>query len=217
VTNFTDDVTMSPTDWRCSYVEISVSYNHDVVIPYAGMISTPQFTITSTNTWPVNSFYPNQMAPGPGGVSQFQLTGAMPIAVTESYCVLTGNPVTIKGDWLLAGGFGWLDIGVAYGSGGNNAGPNELAQWISNPDSAPHKISPPENVYSMTGQKNADGVRTALQALLGREVLVPIYDTTGGEGNNGYYHIIGFAVFRLNSITAYPDINATYVKTIMKI
>jgi len=205
---FSTATTIAPTSFSASFVTISVEYQHDVIIPYASLIGSPQFAINSTNTWPINAIYPNQM-------SGFSLSGAMPVAVTENYCVLTGNPVTIKGDWLLAGGFGWLDLGVDYPSGGNNAGPNELAAWISNPDSAPNKITPPENVYSMTGQKNASGVRDALASLLGQEILVPIYDTTGGTGNNAYYHIIGFAVFRLNSVTDYPDINATYLRRVI--
>lgn len=211
--NFSDDSLVSSTRFNCSYVSVRVEYDHEVVIPFADLISSATILLTVSSTWPVSAYYPNLMPAG-----QFRLSGALPIAVNQNACVLTGNPVTIKGDWLLAGGFGWLDLSVAYNSGDNpNAGPNELAAWISDPYSTPIQILPPQNIYSMTGQKNASSVRDALASLLGKNVMIPIYDISGSQGNNGYYHIVGFAVFKLNSIQNYPDLTATYVKTIMKI
>lgn len=208
---FTDDLAASPLDFRCSYVEVSVEYDHDVVLPYANLISTAQFRITSSNTWPVTTVYPNLM---PG---QFQLTGALPIGVSEKMCVPASQSVVIKGDWLLPGGFGWLDLKVEYGAGNPNGNPNDLAAWITTPSSAPNKISPPENIYSMTGQKNASGVRDALAPLLGQKILVPMYDYNGSQGNNGFYHIVGFAVFTLDSVQDYPDLKASYVNTIYRV
>ncbi len=211
--DFTDDSALRPPRFDCTYISVKVEYDHQVVIPFAELISASTILLKVSSVWPVSAYYPNLLPAG-----QFRLEGAMPIAVNENICVLTGNPVTIKGDWLVAGGFGWLDLSVYYDSGTNpNAGPNELAAWISNPDSADIAITPPQNVYSMTGQKNASNVRDALNPLLGRNVLIPIYDTTGGTGNNAYYHIIGFAVFKLNSVQDYPDLTATYIKTISKV
>ena len=209
--DFTDDVTMSPTDWKCSYVEISIEYDHDVVIPYASIFNSPQFKITVKKKWPINSLY-SSMLPG-----QFQIGGCLPVTINESLCVKTGNSIVLKGDWLIPGGFGWLDLSVEYGQGNPNAGPNDLAAWISSPDTAANKIVPPENIYSMTGQKNASSVRTALDSLLGKDVLIPVYDVAGSQGSFGYYHMTGFAVFRLDSTQQYPDLNATYVKTLYSI
>lgn len=206
--DFTDDTTALPTNWQCSYVEISVEYDHDVVIPYASLFNSPQFKITVSKRWPVSALYPTLLA------GQFQVGGALPIAINETVCVKTGNSVVLKGDWLLPGGFGWLDLCVEYGAGNPNANPNDLAAWITAPDTAPNKIVPPENIYSMTGQKNANSVRTALDALLGKEVMIPIYDTTGSQGNYGYYHVIGFSIWRLDSTQQYPDLKATYIRTL---
>lgn len=211
--NFTDDSMSSPNKFNCSYVSVRVEYDHKVVIPFADLISSATVLIKASSTWPVSAFYPNLMPAG-----HFRLSGALPIAVNQNQCVYTGAPITIKGDWLLAGGFGWLDLSVYYDSGENpNAGPNELAAWINDPYAGAINITPPQNIYSMTGQKNASGVRDALAGLLGRNVMLPIYDTTGSQGNNGFYHIIGFAVFRLNGVQDYPDLTATYLKTILKV
>jgi hypothetical protein len=209
---FTDDAVVSPNNYECAYVSVSVEYEHQVVIPFADLISSATIMITASNTWPISTVYPDILKDR----SLFRLNGALPIAVNEKSCVLTGESVVIKGDWILPGGFGWLDLSVYYDSGNNpNAGPNELAEWISgDPDSPTIDLNPPQKVYSMTGQKNASSVRDALNALLGQNIMVPIYDTIGSQGNNGFYHVIGFAVFRLDSVQAYPDLSATYVKTI---
>lgn len=211
--DFSDDRSTSSSRFNCSYVSVSIEYDHKVVIPFADLISSATVLLKTSSTWPVSAFYPNLLPAG-----QFRLSGALPIAVHENQCVFTGNPVTIKGDWLIAGGFGWLDLSVYYDSGDNpNAGPNDLAAWINDPYTDVINITPPQNVYSMTGQKNASSVRNALEGLLGRDVMIPIYDATGSQGNNGYYHIIGFAVFRLNGVQNYPDITATYIKNIIKV
>ncbi len=210
--DFGDDIVCSPNSPECSYVSISVEYEHQVVIPFADLINSATVKLNSSNTWPISSFYPDLL----NDRSLFRLNGSLPIAVNEKSCVYTGNPVVIKGDWILPGGFGWLDLSVYFNSGLNpNAGPNDLADWISgNPDNPTINITPPQKVYSMTGQKNASEVRDALATLLGKNIMVPIYDTIGSQGNNGYYHVIGFAVFKLESVQDYPDLMATYVKTL---
>ncbi len=210
--NFDDDRSVSPNSYECSYVSVKVEYDHEVVIPFADLISSATVKLTASNTWPISTFYPDLL----NNRNLFRLHGSLPIAVNEKSCVLTGEPVVIKGDWILPGGFGWLDLSVYFNSGQNpNAGPTDLADWISgSPDNPTIDVTPPQKVYSMTGQKNADAVRDALAALLGKDIMVPIYDTIGSQGNNGFYHIIGFAVFTLNSVQQYPDLTATYVKTL---
>ncbi len=208
--DFSDDFSLRPPRFDCTYISVRVEYDHEVVIPFADLISSATILLKLSSTWPVSAYYPNLLPAG-----QFGLDGSLPIAVHRDMCNYTGTSVTVKGDWLVPGGFGWLDLSVYYDSGSNpNAGPNELAAWISNPDSAPVKITPPQNIYSMTGQKNAIAVRDALNGLLGKNVLIPVYDASGGTGNNAYYHIIGFAVFKLNSVQDYPDLKATYIKSI---
>ncbi|OGM05857.1 MAG: hypothetical protein A2008_01650 [Candidatus Wallbacteria bacterium GWC2_49_35] len=211
-TVFTDDAVVSPTSYECAYVSVSVEYEHQVIIPFADLISSATVMLTASNTWPISTVYPDLLKDR----SLFRLSGALPIAVNEKSCVLTGESVVIKGDWILPGGFGWLDLSVYFDSGNNpNAGPTDLAEWISgSPDNPTINITPPQQLYSMTGEKNASAVRDALAALLGQNIMVPIYDTIGSQGNNGFYHIIGFAVFKLDSVQDYPDLGATYVKTI---
>jgi|GEM_PF-3804968 len=210
--NFTDDTVISPTAWNCSYVEVKVEYEHHVIVPFADLISASTVILSASSTWPISAYYPTLMPPG-----QFQLSGGMPIAVNESACVASGTPIVIKGSWVLPGGFGWLDLSVYYNSGTNpNATVNnEINDWITDPTSAPISIIPPQNVYSVTGN-SLQPVEDSLAPLIGHEILIPIYDTVGSQGSNGYYHIVGFAVFILNAIGA-QDITATYVKTIMKV
>ncbi len=210
--NFNDDAVVGPNSFECAYVSVSIEYEHQVVIPFADLINAATINLTASNTWPISTIYPDILKDR----NLFRLNGSLPIAVNEKSCVYTGEPVVIKGDWILPGGFGWLDLSVYYDSGTNpNAGPNELAAWISGaPDPPTIDLTPPQKVYSMTGQKNASAVRDALATLLGQNIMVPIYDTIGSQGNNGYYHIIGFAVFKLESVQDYPDLKATYVKTI---
>ncbi len=208
--NFSDDLAVRPSYFDCSYVSVRVEYAHQVIIPFADLINASTVPLKVSSTWPVSAYYPNLLP-----VGQFKLEGAMPITVNENICTFTGAPVTIKGDWLTSGGFGWLDLSVYYDSGFSpSAGPTELAAWISNPLSAAVKISAPQNVYSTTGSKSASNMRTALNSLIGRKMLIPIYDYTGGTGSNTFYHIVGFAVFKLNGVQDYPDLTVTYIKTI---
>jgi Flp pilus assembly protein TadG len=71
----------------------------------------------------------------------------------------------------LSGGFGWLD-----NTTGCNVGLTRGAVATEQPGNAPHNGCAPAD-------------------LLRKIVQIPIYDVAGGSGNNGTFHIKGFAAF----------------------
>jgi hypothetical protein len=43
-------------------------------------------------------------------------------------------------------------------------------------------------------------------------VTIPIWDTAGGTGSNGYYHIVGFAGFQITKCEGGKDIEGVWRK-----
>ena len=43
-------------------------------------------------------------------------------------------------------------------------------------------------------------------------VTVPIWDTAGGTGQNGYYHIVGFAGFQITACQGGKDVEGVWRK-----
>jgi len=57
--------------------------------------------------------------------------------------------------------------------------------------------------FSDSGAKwNNSNIQEALTSRFGTELLFPIYDTLSGTGSNATYHIIAWAAFHLESVTA---------------
>jgi hypothetical protein len=53
-------------------------------------------------------------------------------------------------------------------------------------------------VWGSTGISGSSDVKTALDYLITQPYIrIPVWDTAGATGSNGYYHIIGFALVRL--------------------
>jgi Flp pilus assembly protein TadG len=44
------------------------------------------------------------------------------------------------------------------------------------------------------------GIQSALEAIIGKPVTIPIYDQNGGSGNNAWYHVIAFQACRLLAV-----------------
>jgi hypothetical protein len=92
----------------------------------------------------------------------------------------------------LPGGFGYISW-----TGSNSAGALETSLCTpNNPE-----FSLPRNFPGDPGKTNSSGVRACLDEWIdsGRTVLIPIYDTTTGNGNGAQYHIIGVAAFVLTA------------------
>ena len=145
-------------------------------------------------------------------------TGAMSLVVSFTY-TKTG-PVCPD---LTSGGFGWIDFNG--GSGGNN----DLKQWIEFPETAPtswyytpcttatdyscrelHDVADSADdhwkLLGTTGNRNVS-LNIACTTWLDKEIYVPIWDkvetvkkSSNPQGHNAVFHIIGFAVFRLDGI-----------------
>lgn len=100
------------------------------------------------------------------------------------------------------GNFGWLTW-----SGNPNVPtmvanltpPGNSDTYVNPHDSADHSITLSDWVQGKPGVSNAKQVRNALDALIGKEIIVPVWDETEGQGNNANYRISGFALIRITS------------------
>ncbi|MFC8799369.1 pilus assembly protein TadG-related protein [Promicromonospora sp. NPDC057138] len=75
------------------------------------------------------------------------------------------------------GGFGWLDDNVA---GCTTSTSIDDVIWSSTGASVPSACSPAD-----------------FAALQGKTVLLPIFDDAGGTGSNAWYHLYGYAAFKI--------------------
>lgn len=92
----------------------------------------------------------------------------------------------------LPGGFGYISW-----TGSNSAGDLETSLCApNNPE-----FTLPTTFVGDPGKTNSDGVRACLSQWIatGQTVLIPIYDTTTGNGNGAVYSIIGVAAFVLTA------------------
>ena len=125
--------------------------------------------------------------------------GSAPFAVINTQpelsgpgCPCFGVPTTLDLAMVGPGGFQVLDIDDSQGG----VGPGTLANWILN--GCDCSTSAPTYVYSDPGAKfNSSQVKNAMDAVIGHNLLFPVYDTVSGGGANLQYHVIGFAGFNL--------------------
>lgn len=132
-----------------------------------------------------------------------EVMGAAPIVVNKNQPELTGpgcpcfGPTHELTDFGLAkvpgmpGGFGLIDLDAT----GANHGTNDVRDWISNGYDSYLALG---NYNQETGAKFASA-SDALNARVGTNMLFPVYDTYGGPGHNGQYHIVGWVAFYLDS------------------
>lgn len=112
------------------------------------------------------------------------------------------------GNLNVPGGFGWLK----FGCDGYGLGQDETVQGECDPDRnfLQEEIGPPSNSFGCCSQVGLGGL-DRIGSLPGNKasadcsyyidneitVIVPIWDDAGGEGNNAWYHIVGFAGFQI--------------------
>jgi Flp pilus assembly protein TadG len=105
------------------------------------------------------------------------------------------------------GGFGYISW-----TGSNSAG--ALAESLRNPNNPSFYL--PTSFFADPGATNATDVRAALNNWVNSrdEVLIPIYDTVTGTGNNARYNIVGIAVFVVTAVAqpAVDNIRGHFVK-----
>jgi hypothetical protein len=129
------------------------------------------------------------------------------------------------GNLNVPGGFGWLKFGcVGYGLGqeppANNGGCSNDKPFLQ------EEIGPPSNSYGCCTQVGEPGSLDQIGSLPGNKasadcsyyidneivVTVPIWDNAGGQGQNAWYHIIGFAGFQITACEGGKDIEGVWRK-----
>jgi hypothetical protein len=145
--------------------------------------------------------------------------GAMPFGVINTQpqlsgsgcpCYGSGNPATLSLGTTGPGGFGIINIDGSRGG----TSPGTLAGWIQNGCTC--STSAPVWLYSDPGAKfNSSLVKGAMNAMIGHNLLFPVYDTVTGNGANLQYRVIGWSVFYMTSWAAQGSsgsINGYFVK-----
>jgi hypothetical protein len=129
------------------------------------------------------------------------------------------------GNLNVPGGFGWLKFGCdGYGLGqdppANAGGCGNDRPFLDS------EIGPPSNSYGCCTQVGQSGSPDRIGSLPGNKVsadcdyyidneitvTVPIWDTAGGTGQNGWYHIVGFAGFQITECRGGKDIEGVWRK-----
>jgi Flp pilus assembly protein TadG len=123
---------------------------------------------------------------------------AGPDGVHESiaYPVGSGNP----GNW------GTIKVGVSNNSTSTLSAqitggitPAELATFPNGVIQLDTTQSPPSITFSGNPGISA-GIQSALTSIIGKPVTMPIYDQTGGNGNNAWYRVVEFACVRIMAV-----------------
>ena len=121
-----------------------------------------------------------------------------PDGITESllYPVASGNP----GNW------GTIKVGVSNNSTSilvaqieNGISPSQLATYPGGVIQLDTTLTPPSITFSGNPGISA-GISSALQSIIGKPVMIPIYDQSGGNGNNAWYRVIDFVAVRLLTV-----------------
>jgi len=118
--------------------------------------------------------------------------------ITESllYPVASGSPGN------------WNTINVGVSSNGtstlsaqiqNGISPDEMATYPNSKIALDYGLNPPSITFSGNPGISA-GLKSALESIIGKPVAIPIYDQSGGNGNNAWYRVIAFQTCRIVSV-----------------
>lgn len=129
------------------------------------------------------------------------------------------------GNLNVPGGFGWLKFGCdGYGLG--QEPPANIGGCQNNKPFLQEEIGPPSKSYGCCTVVGISGSLDRIGSLPGNKasadcsyyidneitVTVPIWDTAGGTGSNGWYHIVGFAGFQITACEGGKDIEGVWRK-----
>jgi hypothetical protein len=119
--------------------------------------------------------------------------GADGITESKLYPVANGSP----GNW------GTIKVGVSNNSTSTLSSqieygitPQQMATFPGGVIKLDDALSPPSITFSGNPGISA-GIKASLNAIIGKPVLVPIYDQNGGNGNNAWYRVIAFQPARI--------------------
>ena len=127
------------------------------------------------------------------------------------------------GNLNVPGGFGWLKFGCnGYGLGQDDTISGECEENVPFMD---QQIGPPGNSFGCCTQVGLGGL-DQIGSVPGNKVavdcdyyidneitvMVPIWDTAGGNGANAWYHIVGFAGFQITECEGGKNISGVWRK-----
>jgi hypothetical protein len=145
--------------------------------------TTDQYTFTPSNYNPPNN---NGVSTGPDGIYE-----------TLLYPVSAGLP----GNW------GTINVGVSNNSTSTLSAqiqygitPTQLATFPDSTIALDYSQTPPSITFSGNPGISA-GIKSALTAIIGKPVTIPVYDTSGGNGNNAWYRVIAFQPCRILDVS----------------
>ncbi len=105
------------------------------------------------------------------------------------------------------GNFGWITWNPDPGNNNANYVEDELKypqmslnDFTDVNDPSDHQLSIGDDVSTKPGVANSSGIDEQLQLLVGREIIIPVYDNNPGNGQNAFYHISHFAKIRVDQI-----------------
>jgi Flp pilus assembly protein TadG len=123
-------------------------------------------------------------------------SGADGIYESQLYPVSSGSP----GNW------GTIKVGVSNNSTSTLSAqiqdgitPTQMATFPNSTIQLDSTQSPPSITFSGNPGISA-GIKSALTSIIGKPVVVPIYDESGGNGNNAWYRVIAFQPARILSV-----------------
>lgn len=101
------------------------------------------------------------------------------------------------------GNWGTIEVGVSNNSASilssqiqNGITPSQLSTYPNNTI----ELDPTQNPPSITFSGNpgiSAGIKSSLEAIIGKPVAVPIYDEAGGNGSNAWYRVVAFQPARV--------------------
>ena len=105
------------------------------------------------------------------------------------------------------GNFGW----ITWNPDSSNNNAPYVEKELKNPrlslndytnvsDPNDHQLSLGDDVSTKPGIANSNDVDAQLQLLVGKEIIIPVYNNNPGTGENAYYHITHFAKIRVDQI-----------------
>jgi Flp pilus assembly protein TadG len=128
--------------------------------------------------------------------TQTVTSGPDGIAESVLYPVGSGSP----GNW------GTINVGVTNNSTSilnsqilYGITPAQLATFPNSTISLDYTQTPPQIIFSGNPGISA-GIKSSLDAIIGKPVTIPIYDINGGNGNNAWYRVIAFQAVRILSV-----------------
>ncbi len=148
---------------------------------------------------------------------------AYPIAIHESSLdgAKPGDSIGDMFNGTDSGNFGWMrwPADSSYGT------PGQMANWLGEDseesgsefsnacDSEDETLSVDDCVWGNSGLTNSVDIRAALDALIGQEIVVPVWDWAEGTGINAYYHIVRFVRVMITDyhLPGQNRITATYI------